>query len=195
MIHQMWFIMMFMSIVYAVLTGRGDQMLGAAVNGMEKSLTLTMQLTAGYLFFCGLTEIAKSVHVQRILEKALRPLLKRLMPNIRSKDSRDAAALNLSMNVLGVGNAATPAGLEAMRRMEKERLSCPAVRHDMEMFLILNATSIQLLPTTVLAMRAAAGSAEVNRVVIPTILCTAFSTVTGVLLGLICRRMGDRKHG
>ena len=102
--------------------------------------------------------------------------------------------MNLSMNVLGLGNAATPMGLEAMRHLAAEQALQPAIRHDRNMLLILNATSLQLLPTTVLTLRAAAGSADVNAVVLPTVLCTAFSTVVGVLLGLMCRRWEERKH-
>lgn len=98
------------------------------------------------------------------------------------------------MNMLGLGNAATPQGMEAMRLMEEERKKAPCVEHDMYMLLILNATSIQLIPTTVLALRAAAGSADAGAIVLPSLVCTAVSTAVGAVLGLICRRRREARR-
>lgn len=128
------------------------------------------------------------------MERPLRPLIKRLMPAITDEQARGAVVMNLSANLLGLGNAATPTGLEAMRLMDAQRERRPAVWHDMNMLLILNATSIQLIPTTVLTLRVAAGSADPNRVLWPNLLCTVASTTVGVLLGLMCRRRALRKH-
>jgi len=194
MIHQIWFIMMSASIVYGCLNGAGQELLEAALSGSGKALALTVELCGGYMFFCGLMEIARSLRAEQGLVRLLSPMLGKLLPNVRSDEARGAVALNLAMNVLGMGNAATPAGLEAMRRMEAERSLRPAIWHDMEMLLILNATSLQLLPTTVLTLRTAAGSADANAVLLPTILCTAFSTVTGVACGLFCRWRKELRH-
>ena len=194
MIHQIWFMMMAFSMGYACLNGRAEEMLSAALGGTERAVSVSFQLCAGYLLFCGLMEIARALHVEKGIQRILRPLLKLVMPNVKKEETRGAIAMNLSMNVLGLGNAATPMGLEAMRHLAAEQALQPAIRHDRNMLLILNATSLQLLPTTVLTLRAAAGSADVNAVVLPTVLCTAFSTVVGVLLGLMCRRWEERKH-
>ena len=195
MIHQIWFTMMGCSILCALYRGGAELVLEAALSGCAKALSVTLELCAGYLFFCGLMEIAKALKAEQGMQKLLSPLLGRLMPHLQKPETRGAVALNLSMNVLGMGNAATPAGLHAMRLMAKERERLPAVWHDMEMLLILNATSLQLLPTTVLTLRMAAGSANVNAVLLPTIACTAFSTVTGVLFGLLCRKWEENRHG
>lgn len=194
MIHLMWFTMMASSILFGLVQGEGNQILEAALDGCGKALSVTLELCAGYLFFCGLMEVARALEAEQGMQKILSPVLGRLMPHLRRPETRGAVALNLSMNVLGMGNAATPAGLQAMRLMAQERALNPRVRHDMEMLLILNATSLQLLPTTVLALRMADGSANVNAVLLPTIACTAFSTVTGVLCGLLCRRWEERRH-
>ena len=162
MIHQIWLTVILVSVIYACAFGKGAQVLPSALAGCEKALALTLELCAGYLLFCGLMEIARALQAHRLIGQCLRPVLSRLMPAVRRNDTRDAVALNLSMNVLGLGNAATPAGLEAMRCMEAERALNPAIRHDMHMFLILNATGLQLLPTTVLTLRTAAGSAQVT---------------------------------
>ena len=194
MIHLIWFAMMALSMLYGCMCGKGTEMLEAALSGTQKSLALTWQLGGGYMLFCGLMEIAKVLQVEQGMQRMLHPLLKSLMPNVHTPEARGAVALNLSMNVLGLGNAATPMGLEAMRRMEAERELRPAVQHDMYMLLILNATSLQLLPTTVLTLRVAAGSANANAIVLPTLLCTLVSTVAGVAAGVVCRKWEEHKH-
>jgi len=194
-IHQIWFIMITSSVVYGCLQGGTGNLMDAALSGCGKALALTLELAGGYMFFCGLMEIARTLKAEQGIVRLLRPLMKKLMPDTQSTQARGAVAINLAMNVLGMGNAATPAGLEAMRLMEKERGLRANVRHDMEMLLILNATSLQLLPTTVLALRAAAGSANANAVLWPTILCTACSTLVGVACGLFCRRREEKRYG
>jgi len=192
--HLIWFAMVAFSIGYACFKGSAGSMLAAALNGTEKAVAVTLQLCAGYLLFCGLMEIARALHVERGIQRVLRPAMKRIMPGIQKEETRGAIAMNLSMNILGLGNAATPMGLEAMRRMDAERRLDPGVCHDMNMLLILNATSLQLLPTTVLTLRVAAGSAQANAVLLPTVVCTAFSTVVGIALGLACRRWEERRN-
>lgn len=191
-LQQMWFVMVAGSILYGCLAGNVGQLLAAALEGTSQAVALTLRLGAGYLFFCGLMGIVRAAGAQRGMEKAMRPLLHILMPEVQQEASREAVAVNLSMNLLGMGNAATPMGLEAMRRMDEEAQKRPGVKHAMRMLLILNATSLQLLPTTVLTLRAAAGSARVNAVVLPTLLCTAVSTVVGASLGMLCRRWEER---
>ena len=192
-LQWIWFSMMAASIGYSILTGGTAKVLSSALTGTSEAIQLTIGMGAGYLFFCGLMQIARAAGACGLIERALRPVLSRLLP--RTGKAHEAAALNLSMNMLGLGNAATPAGLEAMRQMEEEKKSCPGVRHDMYMLLILNATSIQLLPTTVLTLRMAAGSADPGRIIAPTLLCTAASTLTGTALGLYLRRKGEDKDG
>ena len=188
MLQGIWTGMMAVSLLYAVIFGTFGKMLEAALQGTAEAIALIVNLGAGYLFFCGMLEIVQALNVPMALVKRFGGGLKRLMPGIRSQQTLNAVALNLSANMLGLGNAATPMGMEAMRLMEHERQSRPEVAHDMYMLLVLNATSIQLLPTTVLALRVAAGSAAPNAVILPTLLCTAVSTACGALLAAAMRK-------
>ena len=190
MIQQVWFLMVAGSIFYASITGGANKVLSAAMQGTRRAVEFTLELCAGYLLFCGLMEIAKGLRVPQKLNRVLRPAFRLLLPEIEK--SSEAAVMNLSMNMLGLGNAATPLGMEAMRQMDAERKLHPEVRHDMYMLLILNATSLQLLPTTVLTMRIAAGSANANAILLPTLLCTAVSTIIGAAFGIFFRRKGGK---
>ena len=193
MIQLIWFAMMTGSVLYAAVTDRGGQILPALLKGCENAIALTLQLGAGYLLFCGLMEIAKEAGVPRGMERMLRPVLRRLMPSVREESTRRTIAMNLSMNMLGMGNAATPLGIEAVKKLDAEAAVHPPVRHDLWMLLVLNATSIQLLPTTVLTLRTLAGSADVNAIVVPSLLCTAVSTFVGAGLASLWRRYGGRR--
>lgn len=193
-LQLIWFIMMVCSMICACAGGNTHQILPAMLQGCENAIALTLQLGAGYLLFCGFMSIAQEAGFHRAMERILHPLLGPLMPSIKEEKTRQAVTMNLSMNLLGMGNAATPLGMEAVRRMDAEVRDNPQVRHDLYMLLILNATSIQLLPTTILTLRAAAGSANVNAVVFPTLVCTAASTLTGALLGMICRKWGRKQR-
>lgn len=189
-LQLMWFIMVVLSAAYACLGGNVQQILPSLLKGCENAIVLTMKLGAGYMLFCGLMAIAEEEGLHRAMERLLHPLLRLLMPSVKEAKTREAAAMNLSMNMLGMGNAATPMGMEAVRQMELEERNEPRVRHDLYMLLVVNATSIQLLPTTILALRTAAGSADVNAVVVPTLVCTVLSTVVGAGLGMMCRKWG-----
>jgi len=186
--------MVVLSILYAAVTGRVQQILPSMLAGCQNGVTLTIEMAAGYMLFCGLMEIARESGVSSMLEKMIRPALQWLMPSMRGEGVRQTVTMNLSMNILGMGNAATPMGMEAVRQLDEQAQKDAAVRHDLYMLLILNATSIQLMPTTVLTLRAAAGSADVNAVLIPTLLCTAASTAIGVGAGMMCRKWGRKNH-
>ena len=190
-LQWLWISMMVCSLVYALITGTGSSMLQAALQGSTDAVSLTLKLSAGYLFFCGMMEIVRGAGLQHGISRMIRPLLHHLMPG--TGNAAEMVAMNLSMNVLGLGNAATPTGIEAMRLLEEERKRKPSVKHDMYMLLIVNATSLQLLPTTILTLRTAAGSANPNAILLPTLACTAFSTAVGAGLGMCMRKYEEHK--
>lgn len=193
-LQWIWFLMMSASILYACLTGGADGLLSAALSGTSNAISLSIRLCAGYLFFCGLIEILQALRLPQKISRMLHPLLSRLMPGLQDRKAYDAVAMNLTANLLGLGNAATPMGMEAVRLMRKEQTHNSKARHAVFMLLIINATSIQLLPTTVLSLRIAAGSAMPNAILFPTMACTALSTVVGVTLGLSCMHWMEVRH-
>lgn len=192
-VQLIWFTAMTGSVLWSIATGCVEQIFPSMLEGCENAIALTLRLGAGYMLFCGLMEIAKAAGVCKGLERLLGPALKVLMPSLKEKSTREAVAMNLSMNMLGMGNAATPLGMEAVRQLDAEAQLRPEARHDLWMLLVLNATSIQLLPTTVLALRAAAGSSRVNAVLLPSLLCTAVSTAVGAGLAAASRRRRGKR--
>ena len=187
--------MALLAVVFGAGSGRMEAVNAAALEDGGKAVSLVIALTGSLCFWSGLMEVAKQAGITRWIARLLGPVTQRLFPAAaEDPDTLGVISLNMTANLLGLGNAATPQGMEAMRLMEEERKKAPCVEHDMYMLLILNATSIQLIPTTVLALRAAAGSVDAGAIVLPSLVCTAVSTAVGAVLGLICRRRREARR-
>ena len=187
LLSWIWLGMMGASLLYGCLTGRAGALLSAALDGASSAVSLSLRLMAGYLFFCGLMEIMKELCLPEKLARLLRPFLRLVMPTLRGEEARQAVTLNLTANLLGLGNAATPAGLAAVRRMAElapGKNASPGLCR----FMLLNASSLQLVPTTVLSLRAAAGAVRPDDILLPALVGSAASFLCAVLLGkTFCR--------
>ena len=166
-----------LSLLYGLITGRGEQGAAAMLSGAEEAVQAAVAMAGGFAFFCGMTSILRRSGAVEMLGRYLSPLLSRLLGPSLPPDALEPVLLNLSANMLGLGNAATPMGVEAARRMggNDGRAS-----NALCMFLVINSSSVQLLPTAVIALRAAEGSADPGRVTLPALAATALSTVVGV---------------
>ena len=183
-----WFGMIGSALLWAMMTGQSSVILPAALESAANAIQISLQLLAGYLFFCGMIAIVRKTNLQELFCRLFRPILCRLMGRETNSETLEAVGMNLSANLLGLGNAATPYGMKAAQLLDGA--AGGGNRHGLYMLLIINATSIQLLPTTVLTLRIGAGSAVPNAIVLPSLAATAVSTGVGVLLGLFCRRCG-----
>lgn len=191
LLQYLWLLMIATSLLWGMLTGQGNLVLPAALEGAQTAITVSLHLLAGYLFFCGMIEIMNKLEIRQKVSLFARPLIQKLMGATMDEQAVQAVCMNLSANLLGLGNAATPYGIEAARLIDGAE---SRNRHGLYMLLIINATSIQLLPTTVLTLRIAAGSVQPNAILLPSMVSTAVSTLTGVLLGLCCRHFSEVRH-
>lgn len=169
---------------------------GETVNGMldasAEAVELCISLCGIYAVWLGLLEILEASGLSEKLAKLLRPIIKRLFKGADEKVHKDIA-INMSANMLGLGNAATPYGIRAMKGMDD---GSGVATRPMIMLMVLNATSIQLLPTTTIGLRAAAGSASPADIILPTLIATFITCLTGICLVLLCGKIfGRRKKG
>lgn len=165
-----------------------DGFLPALLSGGEKAATLSLSLLAVYCVWLGFFKVLERSGLAGKLSRAATPLTKRLFKT-DDKDAVYLASCNLSANFLGLPGAPTPLGVKAVEKF------CAAKNHyAADMLFVLNATSLQLLPTTVIALRLAAGSSSPSDIFLPTLLATLLSTVLGVLLVMIfCRKRKTRQ--
>ena len=192
MLNVLWGSLILVSLGFGVLNGRvfaaSQQMLNAAA----RAISLSVQLAAGYAFFGGVMEILSSVRGDAAIARLLRPVLRRCFPTLTRPDTQNAIAMNLSANLLGLGNAATPYGLAAMRLMQRDEQPAERLTDAMCLFLVINSTSLQLLPTTVLTMRTALDSDTPFAIIVPTLAATLISTVFGVTACVIWIRIRNK---
>lgn len=165
------------ALMYGLAAGRGDQVVSAMLEGAGEAVQTAIFLTGAYGFFCGMLNILRQAGVTERLSHALLPFLKGLFGPTLPDSAAEPAAMNLTANLLGLGNAATPYGIEAARRMAGNS-AVPS--NALCLFLVINASSVQLLPTSVIALRAEAGSLRPAAIVWPTLAATGISTLAGI---------------
>ncbi|MBE7085112.1 MAG: hypothetical protein E7368_03560 [Clostridiales bacterium] len=154
-----------------------ENFLSALLDGASKSATLCLSLVATYSVWLGLMQVWEDSGVSRAVSKLLRPLAKKLFKT-RDEETLDALSMNLSVNLLGISGAGTPYGIKAVQLLDK----APEAEYASSMLFVLNATSIQLIPTSIIGVRVALNSVSPMDIVIPTLLTTLFSTLIGMLL-------------
>lgn len=164
----------------------------AAVNSMitgaHGAVELSLNLLALYAFWLGFFALIERLGLSRGLERLLRPVISRLFPSC-DVETRKYITMNVSANLLGLGNAATPMAITAINRMDN---GSPRASTDMIMLTVISATSLQILPTTVIGMRATAGSANPADFLFPSLVATVLSTLIGIIGVKLCARIFDR---
>lgn len=188
-----WAGMIVVSILCGLATGRIADVSAAAIEGATQGVTLCLSMAGVLCLWMGVMEVMRRAGLSEKLSRLLRPALRRLYPEFASDAVvMDNIAANVSANLLGLGNAATPLGVEAARRMSKRT---PGYASDaLCMLVVCNTASIQLIPTTVAGVRAAAGSATPFDIVPAVWLASAISITVGIIIAKLCARFwpGER---
>lgn len=175
--NAIWLIIL-LSSVGTLLFVNPDTALTAMLNGSNNAVSLALTLIASYGFWLGFFKLLEKTGVSKIVTKLLRPVIRLLFKDI-DKETESLISMNMSANLLGLGNASTPVGISAMNRLEKGGKKANA---NMIMLSVISATSLQLIPSTVIGMRIAHGSASPTSFLFPCIIATVCSTVIGVVL-------------
>ena len=154
-----------------------DLFLGALLDGAGKGASICVSLVATYSVWLGLMRVWEDSGVARHVARITKPLARKLFKT-EDEEALQAISMNLSVNLLGISGAATPYGIRAAKLLDKTENA----EYASAMLFVLNATSIQLIPTSIIGVRVALQSANPNYVVIPTLITTLFSTLLGVIL-------------
>mgnify|MGYP006964306426 CR=1 FL=1 len=205
--NYLWAGMMLVAVVYGAIHGTIPEVTQAALDSSKEAVTLCVTMLGILSFWMGLMQIAGASGLIERLTRGIQPILRWLFPRIpKAHPALEQIAVNCIANVLGLGWAATPAGLKAMeelKNLEEERRAAggmsrhsPAVpkgvaSDEMCVFLILNISSLQLIPMNVVAYRSQYGSVNPTAIVGPAILATAVSTLAGVIF---CKMMDGKRR-
>lgn len=183
MINYIWFILIFLGSIVGILNGSGEDISKSIVESCGSTVTFIIELVGIMCFWCGVMKIAERSGFTDKLAKILKPVLK-LVFRDAAKDEKTLGAIvmNITANMMGLSNAATPFGIRAMEEMDRLNKNKGVASDDMCLFLVLNAASIQLVPSTIISIRAACNSANPGVIILPAII----STTTAAIVGVIC---------
>ena len=171
------FAIVFTVSTFLLLCTSPEQFLSALLDGAGKSASLCVSLVATYAVWMGLIQVWQDRGITKAVSKLVKPIAKKLFKTT-DDEALEAISMNLSVNLLGISGAATPYGIKAAQRLDKTENA----EYASAMLFVLNATSLQLLPTSIVAVRVALKSGSPTDIILPTIFATLLSTVLGVLL-------------
>lgn len=197
MLNILWVAFIFIGMVYGTVNGQIGEVSDAILESGEKAVSLCISMLGILCIWSGIMEIAKKGGLIAQLTRLMSPLVRFLFPDIpKNHPVTDNISLNIIANILGLGWASTPSGLAAMRDLAELNDYSARASDAMCNFLILNISSLQLIPITVISYRSSYGAASPSDIVFPAILATFASTLAGVLfIKLVsCRRWGHRLH-
>lgn len=199
--NYLWGGMLIVGIIYGALTGNLNEVTNGAINASKEAVNLAVALLGVTAMWSGLMEIASGAGIIDWLTRKIRPILRFLFPRIPDgHPALEAISVNMIANFFGLGAAATPAGLRAMEELEgleeeRRKKGCGVPRgtanREMCTFLIVNISSLQLIPVNVIAYRGQYGSVNPTAIVGPAIVATALSTLAGVVF---CKVMDKRRE-
>lgn len=163
--------------------------LPALMDSSVKAVELSLKLLSIYAVWMGILKICDASGLSAKLAHGLRPLIRFLFGNV-SEPAMEALSINMSANILGMGNAATPAAMSAIKHMDEGKR---IANYAMIMLVVLNATSLQVIPTSIISLRQSFGSASPSDIILPSFIASTIATVFGVALVMLMYRRGKKK--
>ena len=189
MINYIWFLLIFLGGIVGLINGNGEVISKSIVNSCGNTVTFMIELAGIMCFWCGVMKIAEKSGLTQKLARLMKPLLKFLFKDAgKDEKALGAIVMNLTANMMGLSNAATPFGIKAMEEMDRLNPNKGRASNDMALFLVMNAACIQLVPSTIISIRAAAGSSNPGAIILPAILSTASAAIVGVICCKILQR-------
>ena len=194
MLGYFFVIMISIGMLFCIMNGTADLALGYMLEGADSALELMLGLGGSYILWLGIMKVAERAGLVTALSRKMEKPLRVLMPNVGSAAA--PITLNLAANFFGLGNAATPFGIEAMKELTKNRGERSSIAsNDVCMFLALNSSCIQLIPTSVIAIRAACGSSNPSSIILPTLISSILSSILTIILCKLCGRLSRDEMG
>ena len=182
MLNFIWPVFIILSFVYAILNGRVSEVNNSVFDSTKSAVDLSISLLGTTCLWTGIMQIASSTNIVKHLSKLLNPIMKKIFPDIKKEEKvHKEITMNIIANIMGLGNAATPLGLKAMKSMQIKNKDKNKLSNSMCMFIVLNTASIQLIPTTVIAIRSSLNSSNPTAMIIPVWIATICAAVAAIV--------------
>lgn len=180
--NYVWFLIIFISIISAIYTGKVDDTVNAIWIGAQKSIEIALYLAGIMAFWLGIMKIAEKSGLVDFVAKLLTPLARKLFPDVpKDNPAIGNIAMNISANAFGLANAATPIGIKAMEELQKLNTEKTSASNSMCTLLAMNTAGFQIIPATVIAVLAACGSKNPTEIVLPTLVVTTIAFLSAII--------------
>lgn len=182
MMNIIWPAFIIVSFIYAILTGKVNEINEGIFSSVSDAVQLSITFLGTICLWNGVMEIVKRTTLIEKLTKFLNPLMIVLFPKLKNDNKiKSEISMNIIANVLGLGNAATPLGLKAMKSMQEKNIKKDTLSDEMMMFIVLNTASLQLIPTNVIAIRTALNSNNATQIIFPVWGATIIAAIIGII--------------
>ena len=190
MLNKIWPLFILVSFIFSIITGNIENFNNSIFSSCNQAVELTIKLFGTMCLWNGLMKIVQETSLISRLSNMIGPVMKILFPKIKKEDKEyKEITVNIIANLLGIGNAATPLGIKAMQTMQEKNPDKERITDSMALFIVLNTASLQLIPTTVIVVRASLGSTNAVQIILP----VWIATITADLAGLIASKILMKK--
>lgn len=194
MLNILWPIFIIISFAYAIFSGNVDELNESIFSSTSESVNLCISLLGTICLWNGIMQIANKTSIIDRLTNLLKPAMNFLFPELKQeKEIQKEISLNVIANILGLGNAATPLGLKAMKSMQKKNPKKDTLTNSMITFIVLNTASLQIIPTTVIAIRSSMNSKNPTSIVFPVWIATICAAIAGITATKLFIKLTERK--
>lgn len=194
MMNYVFPILLILSFVAAVATGRVAEVSQAVISGAEDAVQLLLRLVSMLCLWGGIMEIGDKAGLTALFSKIMYPIVSLIFPRLRKeKYVLEAISMNITANVLGLGNAATPLGLEAMRRLQSVNGNMDIASDEMVVFVVMNTAAMHIIPTTVATMRGQYGSVDPMEIMPAAFLTSFCALATAMIVAKVGNRLAKRR--
>ena len=186
MLNIIWPVFILISLVYAMYSGNLEKMNNSIFESAESSVELTITFLSTICLWTGIMKIAQKTKIMKYLSILLKPIINFLFPEYKNNEEiKKEISMNMIANILGLGNAATPLGLKVMKNMQKDNKDKKVLTNSMAMFIVINTASLQIIPTTVIAIRNSLNSENPTKIIIP----VWFATISAFIVVVITTKI------
>lgn len=195
MLNLVWPIFIIISFSYAIFSGNLQNLNSSIFDSVESAVNLSITMLGTMCLWSGIINVAANTNIMKLMNTMLKPIIKFLFPEIReNKKAQSEISMNMVANILGLGNAATPLGLKAMETLQKENKNKQELSNSMIMLIVINTASIQIIPTTIIAIRSSLGSENPTSIIVPVWIVTICAAIAGVTVTKLLIKYSNKRE-
>lgn len=191
MLNMLWPFFIILSVFFSIILGNVKELNASIFQSTADAVSLCITLVGTMCLWNGIMQIANKTSIIKEITKILGPIMRILFPNLKKdSDIYNSISMNIIANILGLGNAATPLGIKSMKLLQDKNVNKMVLNDDMATFIVLNTASIQIIPTTVIAIRTSMGSENPTAIIFPVWIATICAAIAGIFAVKVFIKLG-----